>query len=305
MSDEVEGGDRRALLQAQETIARQAEELESLRSRLAGESFAEELREALATAAAAGTIASPVSHSGLLQMIVETAAHVISAQAGSLFLIDEATQELVFEVALGQKAEEVKKFRVPLGHGIAGLVAATGQPMAISDAQSDPRQASDIARSIGYTPQSILCVPLYYQDQIIGVLQLLDKVGAPSFTPGDMELLSLFASQAAVAIEQSRTYRNLTSLIREVLASFGSAPEEQERLQREAGAFAASIEADPAYGRALNLARLVREIAWQGDNELKACQAILNSFAEYLRSRSSPMGLGGPAMGGIVEARPR
>ena len=54
-------------------------------------------------------------------MIVEAAAQVISARAASLFLVNEETQELIFEVALGQKAQEVKKFSVPLGHGIAGL----------------------------------------------------------------------------------------------------------------------------------------------------------------------------------------
>src|SRR5207245_1557500 len=117
--------------------------------------------------------------------------------------INEETHELIFEVALGQKAQEVKKFAIPLGHGIAGLVAVSGQPMAISDAQRDPRQASDIARSVGYVPQSILCVPLFYNDQIIGVLELLDKADASSFTAADMETLGLFANQAAVAIEQS------------------------------------------------------------------------------------------------------
>src|SRR5438132_12786414 len=84
---------------------KQAREIERLKSRLGDEPFASELRHTLALAAAAGTIASPVSHSRLLEMIVETAAHVTSAQAASLFLIDIDTEELTFEVALGQKAE--------------------------------------------------------------------------------------------------------------------------------------------------------------------------------------------------------
>ncbi len=171
-----------ALAAAHETIQRQAEELEHLRRRLKDEKAVEDLRASLSLAGIAGAIASPVSHGELLEMIVRTAAHVISARAGSLFLIDEESEELVFEVAIGPKAQEVRKFRVPLGHGIAGLVAVTGQPMAVSDAERDPRQAADIARSVGYTPQTILCVPLYYRDEVIGVLELLDKQGAPSFT---------------------------------------------------------------------------------------------------------------------------
>ncbi len=291
MDDEPRAGDRDALARARETIARQAEEIERLRRRIADERFAEDLREALTLAAAAGTIAAPVTHSRLLEMIVETAAHAISARAAALFLIDEEAQELVFEVALGSKAEEVRKFRVPLGHGIAGLVAVSGQPMAVSDAERDPRQAADIAQSVGYTPQSILCFPLFYGDQIIGVLELLDKEGAPSFSAEDMEDLGLFANQAAVAIEQSRTNRNLAALLGEVLQSIGGATEGgRQELQERTRAFAEHLEEDGAFGRALDLARLVQEIAHEGENELRGCQAILRGFAEYLRSRPEPIG---------------
>ena len=129
----------------EEELRRAQEEVVRLKRRLADERFAEDLRDALTLAAAAGAISSPATHSRLLEMIVETAARVIPSRAASLFLIDEETEELIFEVALGSKAEEVRKFRVPLGHGIAGLVAVSGQPMAVSDAAKDPRQATDIA----------------------------------------------------------------------------------------------------------------------------------------------------------------
>src|SRR5207237_5758888 len=140
-SSEYKEGDMSAhrppadLAEALAVIARQAEEIELLRTQHADARLAEDLRAALVRSALAGTIAAPVTHSRLLEMIVETAAQVISSRAASLFLINEDSQELVFEVALGQKADEVKKFSVPMGHGIAGLVAASGQPMAVSDAQ--------------------------------------------------------------------------------------------------------------------------------------------------------------------------
>ena len=133
-------------------------------SRRDGEQLAARLREALAKAATARTIAAPATHSNLLQGIVETAAGVISARAAALFLVDEATQDLRFEVALGERAEEVKDIRVPLGHGIAGGVALSGQPIAVSDVQQDPRWAAEIGERVGYMPESILCVPLFYED---------------------------------------------------------------------------------------------------------------------------------------------
>jgi GAF domain-containing protein len=280
-----------ALARAQETIARQAEEIERLQRQLSDEKFADRLRESLVSASTAGTIASPVTHSRLLEMIVQTAAHVISSRAGALFLLDEERRELVFEVAIGPKAEEVKKYRVPLGHGIAGLVAINGEPMAVSDAGSDPRQAKDIARSVGYVPESILCTPLFYNDQVIGVLELLDKEGAPSFSATDMEALGLFGNQAAVAIEQSRTHRNLAALVGEVLESLAEVPDNQKQnLQQPSRAFAKHIEEDAAFNEALDLARLVQEIVHQGDNEREACRTILRGFAQYLRLRSEPSG---------------
>src|SRR5229473_2833696 len=218
------------LAEALAVIARQAEEIERLQLQHADARLAEELRAVLIRSALAGTIATPVTHSRLLEMIVETAAQVISSQAASLFLVDEEHRELVFEIALGQKAQEVKKFRVPLGHGIAGHVAATGQPTATSGTV-DPRQAREIGESVGYVPRTILCVPLFYADRVIGVLELLDKAGEATFTMLDMHVLGLFANMAAVAIEQSRTRENLSTVVTEMVLGFTSdtLPEEQRQ----------------------------------------------------------------------------
>jgi GAF domain-containing protein len=279
-----------ALARAQQTVAQQAEEIQRLRRELGDQRMAVELRGAFGLATTAGIIGSPLTHSRLLEMVVETAAHAIGARAGALFLIDRDAGELVFEVALGQKAEAVRKLRVPLGHGIAGLVAVTAQPMVVSDAQHDPRQASDIARMVGYTPKSILCVPLFYRDDVIGVLELLDKEGAESFGTADMELLGLFAGLAAVAIEQSRTQRNIGALLRQVLEPLGGASEEEAReMDERARSFVDGIDEDPAYRRALDLARLVQEIAHRGEREVQVCRVILTGFAEYLRSWPQPL----------------
>jgi GAF domain-containing protein len=228
---------------------------------------------------------------------VQTAASVIPSRAAALFLVDRETEELIFEVALGQKADKVRKFRVPLGHGIAGLVAVSGQPMAISDAESDPRQAADIAESIGYRPESILCVPLFHGEEVIGVLELLDRKGAPTYSAADVEAVGHFANQAAVAIEQSRNQQNLSALLGKVLGSLGGVPVHQRvGLQERAHSFAAGIEEDASHHRAMDLATLVREISLRGEEEHEACRTILEGFSGYLRSRSyvskSPEGFG-------------
>jgi GAF domain-containing protein len=215
--------------------------------------------EALRTAVIGGELATPATHERLLELIVETAAGVINARAGALFLVDEEQGDLVFQVAFGGSADEVKQFRVPLGHGIAGGVALSGMPMAVSKASSDPRWAKDIGSSVDYAPDSIACVPLFYEDRVIGALELLDKEGGTGFTPGDLNTLSLFANQAAVTIEQS--------------------------LQRVGARTALEGGDDPTFRASLEIAELVREIAQAGEEELAACREILRAFAEYLRTR--------------------
>jgi GAF domain-containing protein len=284
---------------AQETIARQAAEIARLQSRLQNQQFAENLADALLLAATAGTIAGPVSHADLLNMIIETAAYVTGSEAAFLFLTDRRTQELVLEAGYGPDVEKVRNVRLRLGQGLVGFVAASGQPIALADAQHDPRLAADITQAVGYVPRAVLCIPLFYKSQIIGVLEFLDKDGSGPTGPLDMKLLDLFAKQAAVAIVQSRTHRNLAALLAEVIESLhtgeenaagdersgGSASEPRESpLRQQAGAFAIHIEDEIDYREALELAELVREIAQHGEAENKACRALLQDFAAYLRS---------------------
>src|SRR5262249_29255227 len=122
--------------------------------------FAGELRQALIRMGASGQLAAPVATTDLLDLLVRTAAQVLTAQAASLFLIDRESRELVFVVALGEAAAEVRQFRVPLGQGIAGWVALSGQPVARSAVAQDTRFAGDTAERLGDTPTPVLCRPL-------------------------------------------------------------------------------------------------------------------------------------------------
>src|SRR4051794_2685344 len=127
--------------EAELELERLGQEVGALRARLRENAAAARVGDAIAAAVIAEEIAAPASHQRLLEMIVETAASVMSARAGALFLVDESAGDLVFQVAYGGKADEVKKIRVPLGHGIAGGVAQSGLPLAITKAADDPRWA--------------------------------------------------------------------------------------------------------------------------------------------------------------------
>jgi len=292
----TQSADRAMLAHAQAIIEQQAveivglrQELRTLRDHLANEHLARELREVLCVTATVGAIAKPIHYAQLLEMIVATAAEVISARAASLFLI--AGEELVFEVALGEKADEAKRFRVPLGCGIAGMVAVTGQPMAIANAQNDPRHATEIAQDIGYLPESILCVPLYYADQVIGVLELLDKEGGHAFTGEDMRILSSFAQQAAVALALARMHENVTEMAATSIAAWlGESTVAKADLSERLRSFAKRTEAeDSAFREAISLAQLVHDIVRSGESEAQACKTVLRGFSEYMQLRPATL----------------
>lgn len=277
------------LAQAQRVIAQQKQQIEGLQRRLEDVWQLDMLRNTYSLAVSAKTIADPVTHHRLLDMIVQTAATVMSARAASLFIIDTKAQELVFEVATGPNAAEVSQFRLPLGHGIAGLVAVSGQPIAISGVGENPQHASDISRSIGYVPESILCVPLFYQDRVIGVLELLDKESGEPFDERDMNLVGFFANQAAVAIELSDTHFYLTRLFGDLFHSTDEAAQSsREHVLQYTRNFCEHMEEDTWVKQALEFATFLQEIIWYGEDERELCRTVLQSLGSYMRSKFSP-----------------
>ena len=158
-------------------------------------------------AAAAGTFASEEGHRALLQSIVDVARAIFSAQAASVFLLDDDTDELVFEAVSGAGEQELVGVRLPSSTGIAGWVLVTRQPLVVDDLAADPRFAQHAAVSTGYVPRALVAVPLLVDERTIGVLEVLDRPTDRPFSLADMDLLTLFAHQAAIALELLRAAR--------------------------------------------------------------------------------------------------
>jgi Nif-specific regulatory protein len=140
----------------------------------------------------------------LLELIIETATRMMDAKASSLLLLDPKKKKLYFKVATGEKGTDVKQFEIGLGQGIAGYVAETGEPLLIPDVAKDPRWYKEISESIGFKTQSIACVPMKVQDQIIGVVEIIDKADGSLILEEDLKILSVFADLAARAIGNAR-----------------------------------------------------------------------------------------------------
>jgi GAF domain-containing protein len=163
--------------------------------------------ERLAAAISAGVMASEDSHRALLESIVEVARAIFGARASSILLFDEDAGELVFEAVAGEGAGTIVGRRMPADEGIAGWVLQAREPLVLEDVTGDPRFARDIAESTGYVPKGIMAAPLLQDEVVLGVLSVLDRPERSQFTLAEMELLGLFASQAAIALDLVRRTR--------------------------------------------------------------------------------------------------
>jgi GAF domain-containing protein len=195
----------------------------------------------LQAAVAAGVVGSEESHRALLNAIVEVARSIFGARASSILLLDEATDELVFEAVVGEGEDELLGVRFPAGKGIAGWVLATRTPLVIEDVRTDPRFASDVAEGTGYVPSGLMAAPLLHDEGALGVLEVLDRPEASLFSLQEMELLGLFAHQASIAVDLLQRARKAERLLAgsegelAVVARLAAAVDALEEERRAAG----------------------------------------------------------------------
>lgn len=173
------------------------------------------------------SLASTLDLQKLLNDTMELAADAMRAQASTLMLVDPQNANfLIFEVAHGTKGEQLQRFRMPKSEGVAGWVATHGTPVIVNSPDHDNRFNRKVDLRTGFLTRNILCVPMKMKGQVIGVLQVLNKSDDDGFDNEDLELLLTIASQAAVAVENARLYRNLREERDRIIAA-------QEEIRRE------------------------------------------------------------------------
>ena len=159
------------------------------------------MSDELRAAVAAGVLGSEDQYRALLQSIVDVARAIFKAKASSILLLDEESDELVFEAAADEQSEALIGKRFPSSTGIAGFVLVSRQPLVIEDVLTDPRFSRETAESTGFIPKGLMAVPLLHEERVLGVLEVLDRPSDTKFTLAEMELLGLFANQAAIALD--------------------------------------------------------------------------------------------------------
>jgi GAF domain-containing protein len=243
------------------------------------DSAAELLAELARVATDAGPAIAPVGRDELLLSITDAARELFGAAACSLALLDDSESELVFHVASGAGAADVIGKRTPLAQGIGGWVVMSGQAIAIEDVRQDPRFASDFAAQTGYVPHSILAMPLETERRVLGVIEVLDR-RADAGHGRDMELLSVFARQAALAIEGTRVFTALGRELLRAVAAAATAHSDLAQALEQAARDAPASTSDMA-----ELAALFSEIGHVGAEESAALTRIAREFLAYARAR--------------------
>ncbi|NOK85876.1 MAG: hypothetical protein GFH27_549375n54 [Chloroflexi bacterium AL-W] len=142
----------------------------------------------------------------LLDVITLSAVDILNAQAGSLLLTaEDGSGELEFRVATGETGQDLIGKRLSKGYGLVGRVAESGQPIISNDTTQDENWEGEVSE--GFRTQSILAVPLIAQDRVIGVLEVINKLDGSIYVEEDVELLTTFAGQAAIAFENARLFQ--------------------------------------------------------------------------------------------------
>ncbi len=145
----------------------------------------------------------------LLEIIMDTAKKLLNAEASSLLLIDHDKRVLNFVVVVGEKGELVREMAVPIGVGIAGIVAETGEALIVNDAENDPRLYKAVDQKTNTITRNLICVPMRVKDKIVGVLEAINSVGQPQFDEDQLNVLSYLADQAAIALNNGDLFKGL------------------------------------------------------------------------------------------------
>jgi signal transduction histidine kinase len=154
------------------------------------------------------TINSTLNLDELLQYIIKTATEVLECDAASILLYDEKKSRLLFVAATGTDPRKLAPIPVPLDGSVAGKIFRENHPITLTDVRNDPRHFAAVSQTVNMDIRSLVGVPMHIRDKGIGVLEAINKRNG-AFTDNDIDLLSVLASQAAVAIHNSRLVQAL------------------------------------------------------------------------------------------------
>lgn len=177
--------------------------------------LSDRLEEINALYQAGKSLVSTIELKELLSTIISLATGVLRAKIGSIMLLDEEGKHLSIAAAIGLDKEVIRITRLPIGSSIAGYVAESKEPLFVSNVEKDHRFKRE-NREERYGRASLLSVPLMVKQRVIGVINIAHKVSGGEFGEHDLKLLTTFATQAAMAIDNAATFHQLRRRVLEL-----------------------------------------------------------------------------------------
>lgn len=234
------------------------------------------LKGALETIELAKLLTTPIDESIL--NLLQVSSKAIGAEGASVLLPDlEGDGDLRFAWATGEVSEMLRNITIPAGKGIAGFVFSTGQPMAVSDAEQQTSFYAEVDKSTGFSTHTVLATPLQFGGEVIGVLEYVNRVGAPPydpFTPEEMDLAALYADAVASMVHAFEGADLLSSIGRQLMAADEAEGPEMAREWLD--------NLEPGENKeTLHIALLLKELASRGSAERRLCAGILESLIRF------------------------
>lgn len=170
-------------------------------------------------------LTSTLSHEDIIETVSNPVRRILNVDSVSIGLVEAETNDLVFVPALlGPLFSGMPELRLKLGQGIAGWVAQQGKPVIVNDVYSDARFYVDSDRQTGFVTRSILCVPLWVENDVVGVLEAINKKTG-QFDIYDQELLTSIAGPLAIALENAKLHTQVLAEKRRMEALFANMSE--------------------------------------------------------------------------------
>lgn len=214
----------------------------------------------------------------LVGQLLRTAASSVHSEEASILVLNGDNGELSFLKAIGQVGDQLEGVVIPAGKGIASFVASSGQPMAISDVGQEASFYDEIDKKTGFSTEILLATPLIVDDEIIGVLEFINRVGDPpydAFTPEEMDRAAIYAEGIAALVSALEAARLADGLSGKIRQGAESSDLKAQRL------WIARQKGKPEHLELLELAVLVKEVAGRGKAHRKLCKELLEAMLNF------------------------
>lgn len=240
----------------------------------------DKLRRLIETVDIANLLTEPLTRS--IRALLEVSAAELGAGEASVLIRDGEEGDLRFLAATGEAAPKLLNLKVPAGKGIAGFVMSSGQPMAVSNVDEEANFYAEVDKETGYSTEMILATPLRHNEEMIGVLEYINRPGDPPyipFSPDEMDKAAKFADAIASlvsAYESAKLFRDLGEKI------VGTDDEMDITSVRQ---WLRDLRSSVEHREMMDLALLIRELAGRGDAERRICREILESVLRFSESQ--------------------